>query len=77
MRAVSSGPVADRGEKARARPVGSRIAAANAGYRILILSRAPRPACRYPVSGEAGRSAMEVIYPRVAGLDVHKKVVWV
>src|SRR5271165_196646 len=31
----------------------------------------------YPVSGKAGRLAMEVVHPQVAGIDVHKKVIWV
>ena len=54
-----------------------RIAAASACHRILILSRAPRAARLYPVSGKAGRLAMEVVHPQVAGIDVHKKVIWV
>src|SRR6516162_1940215 len=54
-----------------------RIAAASACHRILILSRAPRAARPYPVSGGGRRLAMEIVHPRVAGLDVHKKVVWV
>ena len=54
-----------------------RIAAASACHRILILSRAPRAARPYSVPGEAGRLAMEVVHPRVAGIDVHKKVIWV
>jgi Transposase len=27
--------------------------------------------------GEAGRVAVDIVHPRVAGIDVHKKVVWV
>src|SRR6266480_1596612 len=52
-----------------------RIAAASACHRILILSRAPRAARPYPVPGKAGRLALEVVRPEVAGIDVHKKVI--
>src|SRR4249919_2742950 len=31
----------------------------------------------YPVSGKAGRWRVDIVHPRVAGIDVHKKVVWV
>ena len=55
-----------------------RIAAASACYRMLILYglRGPR---RFHVGvvEEGQVLAVDIVHPRVAGIDVHKKVIWV
>ena len=54
-----------------------RIAAASACYRISILLRALRAACPCRSQGISREVAMDIVHPRVAGIDVHKKVIWV
>src|SRR5258708_37760493 len=54
-----------------------RIAATSADHSISILSRAPRAARPYPLSGGLAEVAVDIVHPRVAGIDVHKKVIWV
>jgi hypothetical protein len=49
----------------------------SAYYRILILLRAPRAVRPFPVPELAREVAMDIVHPRVAGIDVHKKVIWV
>ena len=49
----------------------------SAYQRILILSRVRRRRARIDYRGAARRVAMEVVHPLVAGIDVHKKVIWV
>lgn len=39
--------------------------------------RTPRAACPYPVSGAEQEVAMDIVHPRAAGIDVHKKIIWV
>jgi hypothetical protein len=52
-----------------------RIAAASACHRILILPWALRAA--RPFQHQGREVAMDIVHPRVAGIDVHKKVIWV
>src|SRR5258708_10668310 len=54
-----------------------RIAATSADHSISVLSWAPRAARAYPLSGGLAEVAVDIVHPRVAGMDVHKKVIWV
>src|SRR5258708_20003945 len=54
-----------------------RIAATSADHSISILSRAPRAARPYPLSGGLAEVAVDIVHPRVAGFDLPKKVICV
>src|SRR6266567_662166 len=58
-------------------PVGTPDCCCERVSQDLDLVRAPRAACPYFSIGTCREVAMDIVHPRVAGIDVHKKVIWV